>query len=86
MPRCVKELHLASGESGRLAGQVAVVTGASGGIGRAIACALAREGARIYAVGRNSRNLGRTVAEAGVCFEIVDLAIDLTSEQQLGTC
>jgi hypothetical protein len=37
---------------GSLAGQVAVVTGASRGIGRGIALALADEGAIVYATGR----------------------------------
>ena len=42
-----------------LAGQVAVVTGASGGIGGAIAVALARCGVQLCLVGRGAEKLGK---------------------------
>jgi NAD(P)-dependent dehydrogenase (short-subunit alcohol dehydrogenase family) len=70
-------------ESRRLSGQVAIVTGASGGIGRAISHALAREGARIYALGRNPERLKKAAAESVMSSDIVNLAVDLTSEQQV---
>jgi 3-oxoacyl-[acyl-carrier protein] reductase len=47
----------------RLDGKVAVVTGATRGIGRAIALALGREGARVLVTGRDER-AGRQVAAA----------------------
>ena len=37
-----------------LAGKVAVVTGASGGIGRAVVAALSKQGARVVATDRDS--------------------------------
>lgn len=56
---------------GNLSGKVAVVTGASRGIGKGIACALAEEGASVYVTGRTVDSgtnplpgtLGETVAE-----------------------
>ncbi len=44
-------------------GRVAIVTGAASGIGRSIALALAREGARVVVLDRNLRGAERTVAE-----------------------
>lgn len=43
--------------TGRLAGRIAMVTGASRGIGRAVALAMAREGAHIIAVARTASRL-----------------------------
>ncbi len=39
--------------SGELQGRVIAITGATGGIGRAVALAAAREGAQLIVVGRN---------------------------------
>ncbi len=49
--------------SGRLQGQVALITGSSGGIGRASVLALASEGARILGVSRGVDTDGRLGAE-----------------------
>lgn len=45
-----------------LTGQAAIVTGASQGLGRAIALALGSSGARVACVARNAERLGETVA------------------------
>lgn len=53
-----------SGENGRLAGRVAVVTGSSRGIGRAIALAFAQEGATVCVTYANRRDKAEEVAAA----------------------
>ena len=49
--------------SGRVAGRTAVVTGASKGLGKAMALALAAEGARVALVSRNCAQLEAAAAE-----------------------
>ena len=46
-----------------LAGRVIAITGASGGMGRAVAIACARHGAQVILIGRNSRKLEAVHAE-----------------------
>lgn len=68
-----------------LKGKVALVTGASSGIGRATAIAMAQCGARVALVGRNIealRDVAGKIAESGG--EAVSLVADLTKDQDLG--
>jgi NAD(P)-dependent dehydrogenase (short-subunit alcohol dehydrogenase family) len=51
--------------SGKLNGKTAVITGASRGLGKAMALALAAEGARIALVARDRERLDAVAAEIG---------------------
>jgi NAD(P)-dependent dehydrogenase (short-subunit alcohol dehydrogenase family) len=65
----------------RLEGKVGVVTGASSGIGRATAIALAGEGAKVVLVGRRAAELAATVAQVeAVGGEAVACTADVTRE------
>lgn len=64
----------------QLCGRIVVVTGGSSGIGRAIAIALAREGAKVCVVGRNPAGLAETAQQFSL---ITGLQADLTSDKDL---
>lgn len=70
-------------EIGCLAGRVAVVTGASGGIGRAIALALSRKQVHLCLVGRNPNTLAETVAAGRYFSNVASFEIDLCAEENL---
>lgn len=63
---------------GAFAGKAAVVTGASSGIGRATALALAREGASVVLVSRDAAALAAVAAETGAPTHAV--AADVTAD------
>ena len=70
--------------SGKLAGRIAVVTGASKGLGKAIALALAADGARVALVSRDARLLDAVAAEiAKIRGEAVPFPADITNEDQV---
>ena len=67
-----------------LAGRVAVVTGASSGIGAGLAAMLADEGARVVLAARRDMKLERVAAEIrGIGGEALPVATDLTDETSL---
>jgi len=70
-------------DGGGRAGRVAVVTGAGGGVGRAIAVALAREGVELCLVGRDPLKLAVTAAAARPFSPVTEFQLDLTVEAAL---
>ncbi len=79
-PSFTTTARAAAAETGLLAGRVAVVTGASGGIGRAVALALSGEGASLCAVGRDRARLSETVTDAQRLSLATSFQMDLTRE------
>ncbi len=68
----------------RLADKVAIVTGASGGIGRAVACALAAEGADLVLASRNAQGLALVAKEIeALGRQALVVPVDVTSQTQV---
>ncbi len=71
---------------GRLEDKVTIVTGGSRGIGRAIARAFAKEGARLAIASRNADNLQEVAAEIGSeGAAVIAVPADVTDEAQVVT-
>jgi len=70
--------------SGKLTGKTAVITGASRGLGKAMALALAAEGARIALVARDRERLDAVAAEIRAANgQAIAIRADVTSEDQV---
>lgn len=67
-----------------LTGEVALVTGGGRGVGRVIALALARAGARVAVASRTEAELEQVVAEAGAS-EMIPVVLDVTDERAVPT-
>ena len=66
----------------RLDGRVAIVTGSSRGIGRAIALAYAREGARVIINSRNEKECAAVAAEIEGIYEAIGLGASDSPDYQ----
>lgn len=64
-----------------LTGKRALVTGAGGGIGRAIALRLAEAGMKVALAGRDAQKLVRTAALTGRPLDMLVLPVDLTTQR-----
>jgi NAD(P)-dependent dehydrogenase (short-subunit alcohol dehydrogenase family) len=58
----------------KLSDNIALITGATRGIGKAVAAAYAREGARVFICARNQQDVAATVRE--LCDDITDAQVD----------
>lgn len=64
----------------RLSGKVAIVTGATGGIGEATAKLFLQEGATVMLIGRSAEKLRETRARLGASDNLADFVADATDE------
>ena len=76
--------HVASRKKGLLAGRVAVITGASSGIGAAVAAKLAGEGAHVALAARRVDELEKVKAKLSSCSgKVLVQRTDVTSKEQV---
>ncbi len=66
-----------------LKGKVAIVTGAGGGVGRAITKRLVSEGCKVVLVGRNLDRLAKAASEAGDKKNTMTFVADITKEAEV---
>ena len=66
-----------------LKGKVAMVTGAGGGVGRAISKRLASEGCKVVLIGRNRERLAKVASELGDKKNTLPVVSDITKEAEV---
>ncbi len=64
-------------------GKVALVTGASGGVGRSITKRLASEGCKLVLIGRNRDKLSKLSSELGDRKDVLTVVADITKEAEV---
>src|SRR5262245_17151797 len=64
-------------------GKVALITGASGGVGRAISKRLASEGCNVVLIGRNRERLSKVSSEIGDKKSVLSVVADITKEAEV---
>ena len=67
----------------RMKGKVAMVTGAGGGVGRAISKRLASEGCKVTLIGRSRDKLTKVASEIGDKKNVLTVATDITREAEV---
>ena len=68
---------------GGMKGKVAVITGAGGGVGRAISKRLASEGCKVVLIGRNRDKLAKVGSEISDKQNVLTVATDITKEAEV---
>jgi 3-oxoacyl-[acyl-carrier protein] reductase len=69
----------------QLEGQVAIVTGATAGIGKAIALQLAQSGAKVFAIGTNEQR-GKEIESEQIVFHKADISKKEQADQAIQAC
>ncbi|MGI0037501.1 MAG: SDR family NAD(P)-dependent oxidoreductase [Nitrososphaera sp.] len=66
-----------------LKGKVALVTGAGGGVGRAVSKRLSSEGCKVVLIGRNRDRLSKVASEIGDKKNVLTVVSDITKEAEV---